>query len=151
MSCDLPAVRKVCGFASYSAILGCSKCLHKFKSGQFGQKLDYSGYDRTGWPVQTLSEHREMAAKYLMVKSSAEKQRVLSKLGVRYFLLLELPYFDPICFHVIDPMHNLLLGTAKHVMQIWTKHSILDFKNFAIIEDRVKSITTPKDIGRLPL
>ena len=84
MSCDLPAVRKVCGFASYSAILGCSKCLHKFKSGQFGQKLDYSGYDRNGWPVRTLSDHREMATKYLMAKSSAEKQRVLSKLGVWY-------------------------------------------------------------------
>ena len=77
MSCDLPAVRKVCGFASYSAILGCSKCLHKFKSGQFGQKLDYSGYDRTGWPVRTLSEHREMATKYLMAKSSAEKQSTI--------------------------------------------------------------------------
>lgn len=48
-------------------------------------------------------------------------------------------------------MHNLLLGTAKHVMQIWTKHGILHFKSFAIVEERVKSITTPKDIGRLPL
>ena len=43
MSCDLPAVRKVCGFTSYSAILGCSKCLHKFKSSSFGQKLDMIG------------------------------------------------------------------------------------------------------------
>ena len=43
ISCDLPAVRKVCGFAGHSSIVGCSKCLYKFKSGTFGQKLDYSG------------------------------------------------------------------------------------------------------------
>ncbi len=29
-------------------------------------------------------------------------------------LLLELPYYDIVRCHVIDPMHNLLLGTAKH-------------------------------------
>ena len=91
------------------------------------------------------------ATEYLMAKSPSEQQRVLSKLGVRYSLLLELPYFDPIRFHVIDPMHNLLLGTAKHMMRIWTKHGILDYHHFEIIEDRVKCITTPKDVGRMPL
>ena len=44
ISCDLPAIRKVCGFPGHSAMLGCSKCLHKFKSGSFGEKLDYSGF-----------------------------------------------------------------------------------------------------------
>lgn len=29
------------------------------------------------------------------------------------------PYYDPIRFAVIDPMHNLYLGTAKHVLSIW--------------------------------
>ena len=30
-ACDLPAGRKVCGFLSHSASLGCSKCLKLFK------------------------------------------------------------------------------------------------------------------------
>ena len=109
ISCDLPAVRKVCGFSSFSAILGCSKCLYKFKSSSFGQKLDYSGFDRHklhNWPPRTLAEQKDAATQYAMAKSPAEQKRVLSKLGVRY---LDLPYFDPIRFHVIAPMHNLLL------------------------------------------
>ena len=86
MSCDIPAVRKVCGFTSYSGILGCSKCLYKFKSSSFGQKLDYSGYDRQKWPLRTLAEHKEAAIQYSMPTSPAEQKRILSKLGVRYSL-----------------------------------------------------------------
>ena len=46
---DLLATRKVCGFAGHAAQMGCSKCLKKFISGAFGEKLDYSGYDRENW------------------------------------------------------------------------------------------------------
>ena len=37
-----------------------------------------------------------------------------SELGCRYSVLLELSYFRPIEMLLIDPMHNLFLGTAKH-------------------------------------
>ena len=87
----------------------------------------------------------------MMAKTPAEQKRVLSKMGVRYSLLLELPYFDPIRFHVIDPMHNLLLGTAKHMMKVWTKLGILNYQSFTTVEERVRCITTPKDTGRIPL
>ena len=43
---DLPATRKVCGFASHSASFGCSKCFKKFKT--VGDKLDYSGFEKRG-------------------------------------------------------------------------------------------------------
>ena len=49
VSCDIPACRKLCGFASHSAAHGCSKCLKKFPSGVCQDKLDFSGYDRTVW------------------------------------------------------------------------------------------------------
>ena len=70
--------------------------------------------------------HKTAATEYMMAKTPAEQERLLSKLGVRYSSLLELPYFDPIRFHAIDPMHILLLGTAKHMMQVWTKLGILN-------------------------
>ena len=47
----------------------------------------------------------------------------------------------------IDPMHNLLLGTAKHVMDTWKRLSVIDSKNYDITQKRVVS---PPDIGRLP-
>jgi len=36
--------------------------------------------------------------------------------GIQY--MLELPYFDPIQMCIVDPMHNLLLGTARHIMSV---------------------------------
>lgn len=45
--------------------------------------------------------------------------------GVRYSELLRLPYFDIVEYHVIDPMHNLLLGTGKYLMTMWKDSGIL--------------------------
>ena len=42
-----------------------------------------------------------------------------SKYGLRYFILLDLPYFDPVRVTAIDTMHNLYLGTGKHAFKIW--------------------------------
>lgn len=36
-----------------------------------------------------------------------------SQPGVRYSILMALPYFDPIRFTAIDSMHNLFLGTES--------------------------------------
>ena len=51
MVCDVPACRKVCGFTGFQAKLGCSKCLKLFPSESFGDKLDYSGFNRSLWPI----------------------------------------------------------------------------------------------------
>ena len=43
-----------------------------------------------------------------------------SKYGTRYTELMKLEYFDCIRFTIIDQMHNLFLGTAKHMMKnVW--------------------------------
>lgn len=44
VACDLPAGRKACGFLSYNAKLGCSRCWKIF-SGSVGS-MDFSGFDR---------------------------------------------------------------------------------------------------------
>ena len=49
--------------------------------------------------------------------------------GVRYTELLRLPYFKQIRGHAVDPMHNLLLGTAKHTFSLWIKTGILNDDN----------------------
>ena len=45
IACDIPATRKACGFLSHNATLGCNKCLKKFNT-SFGERTDYSGFDR---------------------------------------------------------------------------------------------------------
>ena len=51
---------------------------------------------------------------------------------------------------ITDPMHNLLLGTAKHIIEVWKRLSILNSKCFADIQQKVDSSIAPPDIGRLP-
>lgn len=47
VGCDLPVARKVCGFVGHRAKMGCSKCLLPFRTARFGDKPDYSNFDRS--------------------------------------------------------------------------------------------------------
>ena len=50
-----------------------------------------------------------------------------SSSGCRYSVLLELEYFDSPRFLVVDPMHNLFLGTAKHhLKRVWIEYLMLN-------------------------
>ena len=117
-SCDLPAGRKLCGFLGHSAHLGCSKCKKFFPSmGDGLDGLDHSGFQRANWIPRTNQSHRQDVHKLSQCKSKTELHRKESELGCRYSSLLDLPYFDPPTMLVVDPMHNLFLGVAKHFLK----------------------------------
>ena len=149
IACDIPAVRKMCGFAGHSACLGCSKCKHRFVSKSWG--MDYSGFDRSQWDLRNSTEHKEHARKYLSAQSVSQQDECVSENGVRYSVLLELPYLDIVRNHIIDPMHNLLLGTAKHVMKTWMAKGIVAPNDLKLLEERVSQMQCPYDVGRIPL
>lgn len=109
-SADLPAVRKLCGFKGHSAHRGCSKCF-KFFPGSFKDKTDYSGFDRDLWPPRHNDSHRIHAEMVRKAPTQSKQEELATKYGVCYSCLLQLEYFDAIRFRVIDPMHNLFLGT----------------------------------------
>ncbi len=88
-----------CGFLGHFAKLACYKCLKEFN------QHDYSGFSRDQWKLRTNEDE------ILKENTKTSIQQMESKYGVRYSIL---PYFDPIKFTVIDPMHNLFLGTGKH-------------------------------------
>ena len=70
-----------------------------------------------------------------------------------YSVLQELEYFDCIPSFVVDPMHNLYLGTAKHMMKnVWLneKSDFISDEDFQRIQQLVDSMTVPQDIGRIP-
>ena len=46
-ACDIPAIRKMCGFAGHSGTMGCSKCKRCFVHREWG--IDYSGFEMTEW------------------------------------------------------------------------------------------------------
>lgn len=148
--CDIPAARKVCGFVGHRATKGCSKCLKSFITESFGEKADYSDFNRTSWVHRTNDCHRVSAQEYRKCNTQTDQRKIERETGIRYTLLLELPYFDAVQMCTIDPMHNMLLGTAKHVIETWKSLSIINSKNYDIIQEKVNSFVCPADIGRLP-
>ena len=117
MSCDVPATRKVCGYSDHSATMGCSKLLQSFTCLSFGEKLDYSGFNRNAWIPRSMEQHLLAIHEMESAKIPTQVEQVIKK-NVRYSKLLRLLYFDIIIHHVTDAMHNTYLGTAKHLVSI---------------------------------
>ena len=73
-----------------------------------------------------------------------------SDVGGRYSVLMKLPYFQPIRFSVIDPVHNLFLGTGKHMMEIWLSTDVLTYSNVSLLEEDIQNFVLPEGIGCIP-
>ena len=92
VSCDLPAGRKVCGFLSHSANLGCSCCYSSFSQGTFGQRNDYSDFKRDQWEMRTEKKHRDNIKSLKKCKNKTSLEHTVSKFGCRYselFILIQ--------------------------------------------------------------
>lgn len=149
ISCDSPAMRKVGGFVSHNARKGCYKCTKLFPTASFGEKPDYSGFDRNNWISRNHSDFVEVAMKHKHAKTAKERQDIERSHGVRYTVLLTLPYYNAITFCMIDPMHNLLLGSAKTFVKLWIERSSPS-RDFSCIQKEVDAFITPAGFGRLP-
>ena len=47
-------------------------------------------------------------------------------------------------------MHNLFLGTGKHMIDIWIKNQYLENSHFVDIQRIVNNMFVPSDVGRIP-
>ena len=149
-ACDIPAARKVCGFVGHSGTKGCSRCLLSFTKDRFGAKSDYTDTNRDQWPLRTLAEHKIASNSHKDAKCRSEQKLIEKHSGVKYSVLNDLPYFDAPRMCIVDPMHNLLLGTSKNIMELWKSNEVLSENDFEIIQQRVDSFVAPNDIGRMP-
>lgn len=153
IACDIPASRKVGGFLAHSARLGCNKCKREF--GPPGRGAS-SFHDFSPGDPRTNQEHREQATLVKQGRTKQDRSEMERETGVMYTELLRLSYYQPIRFLVIDPMHNLFLGTAKHVFKsLWTNQEstppILSKPVLQNIQDRIDKVKPPPFMGRIPL
>ena len=148
VACDMPASRKVCGFTAHNSKHGCPKCSKEFKTGGVGQPTDYSGFEpcRGRNPVEHRQHVEEIQAQATQELRNAKEFAY----GARYSELLRLPYFDCIRFTIVDPMHNLFLGTAKRMIEMWLEMSILTQADLEHVQSKVDSSNVPSYLGRLP-
>ena len=49
----------------------------------------------------------------------------------------------------IDPMHNLFLGTGKHMLQLWLDSGIIHKGQYLCIQTYVDQMVVPSDVGRI--
>lgn len=109
---DLVAARQVSGFGSHRHRFFCSCC--------YLMKDDIEDFDPSRWPPRTSEIHREVALEWKNARSADERQKLFERYGVRWSALLNLPYWNPILFTVLDSMHNLYLGIIQnHIRWIW--------------------------------
>lgn len=122
----------------------------KFFPGAIGKK-NFSGFDRSLWPPRTYTRHMEAVEKIKKCTTQSSIESLETATGVKHSILTELPYFDPVKFTIIDPMHNLFLGSAKHVMKnIWLKRGIITNDQLDVIQNRIDSLQVLTGLGRIP-
>jgi Transposase family tnp2 len=102
---DLPAARKINGFASIHHTQMCAMChCTRQKHDSLNDSFVTLGTRRTN------EEIRNSAQLYLDAVNEKERSEAVHNSGIRWSELLRLPYFDASCFVVVDAMHNLFLG-----------------------------------------
>ena len=148
LSSDIPATRKAGGFVGHKATKACSRCLKDFH--RINDHVDCSGFDRDSWITRSYATHCTQAQKAQAASTKTARKQIEKESGARYSILFELPYYDAIRFANIDSMHNVFLGTAKHVMALWKDRNILTKEHFMMIQEKIENISVPMDIGRIP-
>ena len=146
VACDIPACRKVLGFYGHMSRAGCSKCTKKF--GFDGNKIDFGGFSEC--PLRSEHDHRAQAYTAQRQTNAAARDRIEREHGSRFSSLMELPYFDTVRCHVVDPMHNLFLGTTKYVMKQILDTSSSNSGRNTLIQERVDKCIVPSSLGRIP-
>lgn len=51
---------------------------------------------------------------------------------------------------IVDPMHNIFLGSAKHLLKIWKNLGYLNKNNLILMQERADAFIIPHDIGKIP-
>ena len=110
--CDLKAARQVMGHGSHSAKKFCSIC-----SLSLERRNDLGESSRVSVPAERFRQH---ALEWKNALSRSERERLFRQHGIRWSILLELPYWDPPRFTIVDSMHTILLGHIhRHCTIIW--------------------------------
>lgn len=105
--CDLPAIRKVLGLAGHSSENHlCQFCNVRKKT------LDVVDIDR--FTLRSGYQVKSHCLRWKKAKKVSQRERIFKRHGVRYSVLLQLPYFDPLDDAVVEPMHNIFLGLLRN-------------------------------------
>lgn len=149
-SCDIPATRKLCGH-----ILARIACYRYIKQADYDDRNqpNFSGLsDMDTWFIERdVKEVRKNAIGWKNCKTQEQRQKHVSETFVRWSEIYRLPYFDPVRFLVVDPMHCLFLGIAKWIVtRLWIEEGKLTLQDLTLMQKRADKIQVSADVGRTP-
>ncbi|KDQ25869.1 hypothetical protein PLEOSDRAFT_1015173, partial [Pleurotus ostreatus PC15] len=114
--CDLPGARKFGGFSACTHSFYCAICLCRLP-GSIKHSIDidhaFGCWNISAWERRQYYDTVARATAFNLAPDKSSAQSSFDQSGLRYTELLELPYFDPTRFIVVDSMHNLFLGLIK--------------------------------------
>ena len=82
-------------------------------------------------------------------KNVQDQQKLESKIGTSFSVIASLSYYDTIRMTVVDPIHNFLLGTAKHILKIWKNLGYLNQDKLDLMQEKTDQFVVPHDIGKI--
>ena len=135
---DMPAARQAGGFASPTATYFCTRCRLKVQ--------DIENLDIHSWPQRDVVEHVKVAKQWRDARGLDEQNAIFRNHSIRWSALLQLPYWNPILFTAIEPMHvfdaGLFQNHCRHIWDIDTSNPGGEGKVFPT----AKPITRPPDV-----
>lgn len=147
--CDIPATQKIGGFCGHNSKQACWKCKKEFAYAEELNRVDFSGVEIGD--LRQHDEHKTNGKNTLSAVTRTERKELELEKGSRFTQLFFLPYYDSIKFAIIDPMHNLFLGTSKRVLQkVWLENGLLSRTDLENIQARVDQFVIPRGVGRIP-
>jgi hypothetical protein len=149
-ACDIPAARKLCGHIS--ARVACHRC-QKLADFTIVNQPNFGGFDNMEqWFVsRNVEKMRNSAVLWKECKTEDARKKHVSETLVRWSEMYRLPYFDPVQFLIVDPMHCLFLGIAKWIVtRLWIEERRLTSENLTTMQERANRMKLPSDIGRIP-
>ena len=109
---DMLAARQAGGFASPTATYFCTCCNLKIQ--------DIENIEIHSWPKRDVVKHIKSAMQWRDAESLDEQSAIFKDCGIRWSPLLQLPYWNPILFTAIEPMHVFDAGLFQtHCRQVW--------------------------------
>ncbi|KIY62281.1 hypothetical protein CYLTODRAFT_318585, partial [Cylindrobasidium torrendii FP15055 ss-10] len=109
--CDLPATRQMAGVVSHQSYHWCNFC----SCTSADETLDAQR-----WTSMSQEKHRHCARQWRDATSEEERSELFSQNRVRWTSFLDLPYWDPTKFVLIDSMHCFYLGLLhRHLRLVW--------------------------------
>lgn len=110
--CDMLAARQMAGFGSATSTLFCTFCALTIQ--------DIENLQKETWPERVFHHHLQCAREWRDSESERDRERLFRLHGIRWSALLDLPYWNPILYTVVDSMHAAYLGLFQtHCRKIW--------------------------------